>query len=701
MLPQPDLRFPPFRDTQGFSSSARLFIEEAALCARFSGSKDTHTVQYQFAQPVSGVGVNSLIRLRQWDDIRYVAIGYMDGSTFRHIKAPNILTQTWVELGFTHQDIIWQLQNGEPPVSNVKIDNIRVFVKGTPSPQGAYLDIAELEVVAETVCQLPLDQQALKPQLLDLIYDYLKNNLRSYREDANILLHTARCPMPGGAHLDWPLHSAKPQGLEAVNTYRFAWHAQHPAISLLLYAHESQHSGAIMASRTLVEEWLRTSYDAPDTDTKFTWYDHGTAERLLAFIMLWSVGNQCDSDQRFQARLGEAIVKHARLLASEAFYAYHQTTRYHNHAWFQDAALLVAALAFPQLDDAQRWRELAVLRFEDQLEHLIVRDNDFAVFVENSIGYHHGVQKLALWVGRLVELSGVHSDIPSIAKQFVAWSDFFRYPDGRTPAQGDTFRSAFSFDGQVKPFKPWPEPAFHVLSQAGYCVVKGNDHGKPFMLCMVATSLSQTHKHDDNLSVTLWYDGVEWLVDPSFYSHEHQHPIAAYLRSARAHNSVYLQDVEYSKAVGLTSITGKSDTVAFECRGSHTAYSDVEVVRTLNGSLDRLDLRVVDELVLASSPVDARLNFHLAEGVKITALANGYQLSHPASGSSLLLEIDPQHGCIKHGLDACGLPLSVAGQGFLKHAPSSSIEIAFKGAKSLGWRITALDNTTQNDVLTS
>lgn len=697
MSAHPDSRFSPILDSMGFSSAADLHVEGGVLRARFSRSRDTHTVDYKLERSAKASGVTSRIRLRQWEHIRYVAIGYIDGKTFCHIKAPNILSDDWVELGFAHQDLIWQIQNAGLPPNDVDIRTIRIFVKGTPSVDGAFLDVAGVDVVRAPDCALHVDEPLPSKQLLEAIYSYLKNNFRNYREDAHTLLQTSRCPMPGGAQLEWPLGDSKPKGLEEVSTYRFAWHAQHPAISLLLFAHESQHCGAILSCRTLVEQWLRTSYDAPDVDTKFTWYDHGTAERLLAFILLWSVNSQWGGDQRFQARLGQAIVKHAQLLASEAFYAYHQPIRYHNHAWFQDAALLAAALAFPQLEEASRWRDLAISRFEDQLNHLIVRDKGFAIFVENSIGYHHGVQKLALWAGTLVGLSGVSSEIPSIAKQLVAWSDFFRYPDGRTPAQGDTFRPAPDIFGPARQGKPWSEPTCQVLPDAGYCVVKGNQQGKPFMLCMLATSLSKTHKHEDNLSITLWYDGVEWLVDPSFYSHEHQHPIAAYLRSARAHSNIYLVGEEYSKSLGITTLADCPDAPGFEFRGTHTAYASVEVVRTISGALDCLDFKVLDKLN-ARSPgglsgvVEAYLSFHLAEGVTVSAMANGYLLTHSASTSSLLLEIDPTHGTVLHGLDRNGAPLSVAGQGFLNQVSTTSIDIAFKNANLIEWRVTAVDN---------
>lgn len=690
----PDSRFSPILESKGFSSSAELILSEGVLCARFTAAGDTHTLQYRLPEPSKSLGVNTHIRLRGWENVRYVAVGYMEGKNFRHIKAPNIRIGGWVDFGFTHKDLIWQIQNGSSFDESCAFDNIRLFVKGTPSADGATLEISGMDFFSFYNCAIEKNEQSISAPLLGSVYDFLKNNFRNYHSDAEVLLTSSTCPMPGGARLNWPLDSSKPCGLEAVSTYRFAWHAQHPVISLLLYAHGNHHAGAILMCRTLVEEWLRVSYDVPDSDVKFTWYDHGTAERLLAFVLLWAVGQTWGGDERFQARLGNAIVQHARLLASEAFYAYHQPLRYHNHAWFQDAALLTTALAFPGLQESCRWRDVAISRFEDQLEHLIVRDGRFAIFVENSIGYHHGVQKLALWMGRLVGLSGVASDVPEISKQLVMWSDFFRYPDGRTPAQGDTFRKSPQLQLPTVPSKPWEQPECLVLPKAGYFVVKGNHLGRPFLLSMLATCLNKTHKHEDNLALTLWFDEVEWLIDPSFYSHDHNDPVSSYLRSARAHNAPFIEGLKYSKELGVATISLERGGPSYVCKGSHQAYADFIVSRVLAGSTECMDLTCVDDIsgLQASKADNGTLSFHFGEGVTLAEISGGYQLSHPGSNSMLALLVDNKRARILTGQQEGQEFKSVAGHGFLQYVDTVSLEVDFMIGEPLKWRLIAMDD---------
>src|SRR5690606_38794842 len=240
--------------------------------------------------------------------------------------------------------------------------------------EGALLEVAGLSVVNESnTINLP-DTRLLPDSLLDVLYRYLKRSFRDYDHNAREFMQTGKCPMPGKKMLDWDVGATKPEGLESVNTYRFSWHGLHPAINLLLHARETGEIGSVIAAKTFIDNWLEQSFYTPDQDSKFAWYDHGVAERLLALIIMWAKGVELKLDRRFMQRLAVAIVKHARLLNSEAFYAYHQPLRYHNHAWFQDAALIAAAIAFAEHEEANGWLENAISRFEDQLDNLIVRD---------------------------------------------------------------------------------------------------------------------------------------------------------------------------------------------------------------------------------------------------------------------------------------------------------------------------------------
>ncbi|CDM40277.1 heparinase II/III domain-containing protein [Ectopseudomonas oleovorans] len=697
MLNEPYCTFGPFDSLAGFNGRSDFSLSDGIVTTGFSGREGSYVINFDVPEPAraSVVGVHGCICLSGWKNIQYIAIGYSKPLGFKHIKIKNTRQDAWVSVGFSHQDIIWLLQNGTEKSDATEIKNIRLFIKGEPADSGATLQVRQLKL------QLQAHDNRLQPSdaesgpLLDVLYKHLNHALRNYEANAKAYMQTGDYPVPGNQMLVWPKDWAQPEGLEQVSTYRAIWHAQHLPINLLQYARQTGQSGPVFAAKTLIENWLDQSFYKTDVDVKYAWYDHGTAERQLAFILMWFSAIDLQMEQRFLERLGDAIVQHARLLDSEAFYAYHQPLRYHNHAWFQDAALIASALAFPGHALSQAWLDNGVSRFEDQLDKLIIRDSGFAIFVENSIGYHHGVQRIAEFIGQLTSLIDCETEIPIVANELVAWSDFLRYPDGRAPSQGDTFRLPPRTGGDIRSGKPWDTPSFTILPKAGYAVVKGNHDGKPWMLCMFATSLSNTHKHEDNLSITFWFDGVEWLIDPSFYSHEYQQPIAAYLRSAQAHNNLYLRGTNYSTGQKLVEIAGSCKSDEFSIVGSHQAYSSSTISRTISGRLDRLELSVVDELTnksLASPLSDVRLAFHFGEGVAVDVLPDGYQLSHPSRDTSLLLKIIPYQSQLLQGSDSAGIPLSIVGHGFQQQMPTVSLEAAPPdGEASFTWSLSVMD----------
>ena len=131
---------------------------------------------------------------------------------------------------------------------------------------------------------------------------------------------------------------------------------------------------------------MNDSWLVPDEDLRFAWYDHGTAERQLSMVMLYhELSNSKEIDEKYLQKLKKIILLQGRLLESEIFYARNQVNRYHNHAMFQDVALIVTALSFTKVSCTKRWLKTGVSRLEDQISKLIIRDDRYSVFVENSI----------------------------------------------------------------------------------------------------------------------------------------------------------------------------------------------------------------------------------------------------------------------------------------------------------------------------
>ncbi|XXE14405.1 heparinase II/III family protein [Pseudomonas sp. Z1-14] len=553
----------------------------------------------------------------------------------------------WIDFSIGYSDLAFGIQNNwHTPVTS-EVSEIKLYFKGRPLPEGSTLEIESISCWKQSENVPPWLRQAENsgtpsehptPRLSEIfigkIYSYLEKCFRDSDHQVESFLKNGTCPLYGNQNLSWPSKNKLPETFQEVGTYRFSWHALHPAAMLMIYSRNNDSLTALFSAREFISNWLEQSYFSNDLDKKFCWYDHGTAERVLTFILMWDVGTKYNFDSRFMNRLREATFKHAQLLSSEMFYASHQSSRYHNHAWFQDMALLAAALAMPDLPCANQWTSTALTRLEDQLEKLIIRDSGYSVFIENSIGYHQGVQRLIAFAGELALLSSRESTIPDIADELVKFSDLLKYPDGRSPAQGDTFRRSNPVTASPRRPALYEQGSFTILPEAGYAIIKGNHDNSAFMISMFSTSLCKTHKHQDNLSFTLFLGGVEWLIDPSFYSHEYAKPIENFLRSAWAHNNLAIKNANYTIDPGHSRIVGNCVESSFNIQGTHTAYEGHEVSRYMKGSTERLDFSITDFFV-GDFNAEAYTLFHCGEGVIVTPAENGVTLTHPTANEAI------------------------------------------------------------------
>ncbi|MFF5790422.1 heparinase II/III family protein [Paeniglutamicibacter sp. NPDC012692] len=628
------------------SGNGKLICDPSAAYMNFSGPTGIYELRVSFDDfEELANGLTCTYRLDGWDSISYLAIGYSaaDGK-FRHIKITHVLQGTWQDCSYSVNELAYLIQNHYEVLLPEDIPNLRLYVKGKPSIDGATISI-------KTACKWFAADRFLRDESVNAAFVpsdelwrclliFLRNTNSELESQVETFLKSGGFPIHGSIVLEWDLANSMPTGIEENPTFRYIWNSLYPAAYMAVFAESSGSDAALCSARDLVTSWLRDNYYERSSDLRYAWYDHGTAERLITLLLIRGSFDRKGGDARFLAQLDEAIRSHAQLLESDSFYAANQNSRFHNHAWFQDIALLAAGLADTDRAEGLRWIQKAEDRIQLQFSNLIVRDAGYAIFVENSIGYHQVVQRLVALAGEMIQLAGGANSTSQLAVELNLWSQYFRYPDRRQPSQGDTFHVANPPVVALHGRTPYSDPHATILPIAGYGVAKGNHMGKPFMLSFLATSLSSTHKHADNLSITLFFDGLEWLVDPSFYSHEYEDNIPAYLRGPWAHNSIVLRGLQPSINPGLVSMDGCHNGSRFIFTGESIAYQDYLVRREVLGSVDELSLTITDSVSLVESMRDAlegRTVFHLAEGVSPRACIEGTILTHEESQYGLLI----------------------------------------------------------------
>jgi hypothetical protein len=92
--------------TNGSIASKDKFIQML-----FQGGQGTYEVRLNFSEPFLANGIGARFRLRGWQSLRYVAIGYTHEGAFRHVKIVNAAREKWIDFSIGHEDIAFGLQN--------------------------------------------------------------------------------------------------------------------------------------------------------------------------------------------------------------------------------------------------------------------------------------------------------------------------------------------------------------------------------------------------------------------------------------------------------------------------------------------------------------------------------------------------------------------------------------------------------------
>ncbi len=676
------------------SSNGTHSQNENGLSITFEGGLGNYLFRTKLNLPFFGEGLGIKVKLSNWGSIRYIAIGYTINDKFRHVRFHNVLQGDWIILDFAQSDLIYKWQNDWFSPGPTVIEDIRIFISGHPNPGQATLEIQDALIWEAAVNDTRSNvlKPSTKKDAIQVAFDYLDSYFPNYKEQSEKFMSEGTLPLLNNINLDWKSQSKFPKETLTSITHRYSWHAQHPALILLMSYHRTKNISTLIAARNLVDRWLDDSFFRADDDIKYAWYDHGTAERLLSFVLMSVYAAELNFDKRFVERLSTAIEQHSVLLASDAFYAAHQRTRYHNHAWFQDIILMFTSLIFDKYDASTQWRSIAAWRFSDQLKTLCINEKGYSVFIENSIGYHIGVMRLVNFAAAIAEQLDLPLPTKEISSGLLRFVRLMQYDEGRLPAQGDTYDQESNALLSLADNSPRPVVPVLLLPQSGYGFVNGQHEKCKFSLRFFGTSLSSTHKHQDNLSFTLFFDGIEWLTDPSFYSHEYQEPIPGYLRSAFAHNTIALRDFDYAIDANHCVLSEKVLPSGFDFYGEHTAYSQVKISRRLSGNVTALEIYGQDfimPLTESKPQANASLMFHCGNGVCATKENNVIFLTHPKSSFRLILQLPAQPTELFYDHSIGQKIRGVAGLGFMQTKKIWSIETAIPSHQKIEWSILA------------
>lgn len=281
-----------------------------------------------------------------------------------------------------------------------------------------------------------------------------------------------------------------------------------------------------------LDVWLAQELTAETSPLR--WHDHATAFRLTNLVNWLVVVSSSREliqqvlDAEPNINFAKVINQHVVWLTEDKNYSMHT-----NHGFDQAQAVYALALYV----DAAYWQcELLVAR-RRLVGEIRFAFTDEGVHKENSPGYHLFMMRRLKKLERLESVGdkAVGPEAKRIQEGAERFLKAITLPDGTLPMVGDTR------GGQAgKRVELTSEPTVYDFSESGYVIVKGSYKKLPYYLLVKNCHFSSYHRHDDDLLMYFWFDGLSLLSDGGLGSHNEKEPERIELRSYRSHCVPYL-----------------------------------------------------------------------------------------------------------------------------------------------------------------
>jgi hypothetical protein len=397
----------------------------------------------------------------------------------------------------------------------------------------------------------------------------------------------------------------------------------------------------------IVKSYLE-GYDSDQGVFQDAWRDeHAVANRLfvLTAFIHYAARRDVFEPEREIAIIGEIIpieslflhaVVHAEWLHSDHHYVKN------NHGVMMDLALAQFSVVAKETDKtlADKYRMKCVSRLEMMLELTFDKDG---CCTENSSTYHfvnYGLFSKArdfLLEYKLIEAAAKWEDTLGKARHV---GDLFLRSNKTLPLVGDsetmlaTFFPSMESDDGGYGLGYYPDAGFFVVSQPD------------FHMTLRAGGMAYSHRHIDDLSLTIQYQGKDFIIDCGMYNYDIQDKLRRWFISTRAHSGIYVESMgnvrfanfptpkDMSRFISLEGHGGR-----FAIRAAHNLSAEVEVERLV--SYGDKSFMIEDSFCSAHSQSwRMQLNLHPDVIVHSLDAKGGFRLEN--GSASLCIWFDPR-----------------------------------------------------------
>src|SRR5699024_6889864 len=346
---------------------------------------------------------------------------------------------------------------------------------------------------------------------------------------------------------------------------------------------------------------------------KMIWYDHPTANRTQVIIEYLYHAKK--SDKQIDDRLFKAVLlKHGEILSDDAKY------NNNNHGLMMDKALMVLGNV---LEDEFLFNK----GYYRAIDTFWYSFSPNGVHLENSPDYHTMVVRMYDELEEYLNKSGktFGDNIKGYLKLAKIYPQVLLKPDRTFPSIGD------SGDGKRK---------FHKLcsnlydEEAGISILQYRDP-KPIYMSFVCGYSSRVHKHKDDLSITLNYNGVDFFEDPGKYNYSKSKE-RKYMISRRAHSSFFMKQFDYTikpenRFDRKVKLTGYYDNKSYSLvqgeNGDYDGSSAVLSRKTILFKSAPIIILVDDVHTSVRDELQCVQNFNVASSVSSEESDEGYRVT--------------------------------------------------------------------------
>lgn len=364
---------------------------------------------------------------------------------------------------------------------------------------------------------------------------------------------------------------------------------------------ETNNNDLIYSAQKILLDWCSFIMSYEDIP-KEVWNEHAAAYRLMNIVYF----QENTAEYNLDSSTFQYIIKtHCDFLISEDNY------KMNNHGIMMDQAIMSA---YHFIED-KKMRDLYFSKSLYRIKLAISRDfSRKGVHLENSPEYHRMVHKILdnlnrELISKNIRIGNEEHRKLNLAKNF---NRILLKPNQVYPMIGDT---GYIFDRSTKKiFEDF------VDYESGIIIFQNENIenlSNSSWLLFKSGYMKKTHKHFDDLSVNLFLDGEDLLIDSGKYSYDKNDLLRKFFLSPKAHNTIYIKNKEYTLGNPITdqfdlNITSTNVYHDYKItKGINNLYEDISIRRTVVLTKDNICF-IIDD-VEAKSDITAVQNYVINE----------------------------------------------------------------------------------------